>query len=208
MWKQISRVAAAAAAAAVEIPVLQRAPLACFMCVNVQYWAILHMHFKQLRVSPVQWPNYTQCYWSVDVHEENVITAGQSAVFFWKSQRGILLLLHFCRASSPVHKQEIKLNLFAEPVYYFISDNKSQAVKKPVYHDWTIDHVKTCIVSFHSSILTAFTRLACDLISVCLTQLNCWHLNIENRILVSDCHRWSVLLNNTISRKVDLTRLE
>lgn len=86
-------------------------------------------------------------------------------------------------------------------MYYFISDNKSQAVKKPVYHDWTIDHVKTCIVSFHSSILTAFTRLACDLISVCLTQLNCWHLNIENRILVSDCHRWSVLLNNTIFKE-------
>ena len=92
MWKQTSRVAAAAAAAAVEIPVLQRAPLACFMCVNMLYWAILHIHFKQLRVSPVQKSDYTQCYWSVDVHEENVITTGQSVVFLWNSQRGIFLL--------------------------------------------------------------------------------------------------------------------
>lgn len=40
MWKQISCKNRAAAAAAVEIPVLQRAPLACFMCVTMLYRTI------------------------------------------------------------------------------------------------------------------------------------------------------------------------
>lgn len=131
-----------------------------------------------------------------------------------------------CRTFSLVQKKDIRLNLFARPKYCFMSKCKSQTIEKPICCDWAIDHVQTCTHSIHSSILTIFSCLTFGLISMGwhyyladITKGH-WHLNTENRILVTgDCHRWIALLNNTISRKgffcffsglenMDLTRLE
>lgn len=66
------------------------------------------------------------------------------------TERGIYFSAVWCHIQLSSKR---KSNLTCLPSMYCIKSNKRHAVKKAVYCDWTIDHVKTCILSIPWSIL-------------------------------------------------------